>query len=76
MMFYLGNGVGGGSRVAEQISTGQIEPTHTLQFQDGENLDVQLVGQNSLYLFCVVKDRRELTIIPIGNQVRSPQKLP
>lgn len=44
-------GIGAGCRVSGQISEGELRIGHHLVFNDGEEVDAYVVGQNSDFVF-------------------------
>jgi len=75
--FYLGIGLGSGSKTANRIKTGDFEPNHKIHFiTDKEPQDVYLVGQNSQYLFYATESEKQISITPIQGNIKKIQMIP
>ncbi|MES3017658.1 MAG: hypothetical protein V4721_07765 [Bacteroidota bacterium] len=71
LFFYLGLGIGMGSKYGKQLKAGKTMPDHEITFANGENRQVKIMGRNSAYLFQVSKGSTQVAVIPIeGNVVQ------
>lgn len=73
--FYLGSGLGGGAKYASKIEKGDFEMSHQLIFDDGEQLEVKIMGQNSQYLFYLTPNSKKVTVSPIIGNIKKIKKL-
>lgn len=76
LSFFLGTGLGGGSKIKDRLSTNDYKVNRKILFQDKESIDVTLIGQNSHYVFYVLKDNPTIHIAPIQGNIKSIQLLP
>lgn len=60
----------------EKLSTGTLEMTHQLTFQDQEQLKVAIVGQSSDFIFYVEEGQQQISISPMTGIVKSWVPLP
>ena len=74
--FFLGTGLGGGSKVKDRLSTNDYEINRQFHFQNKESIDVKLIGQNSQYVFYVLKDNPTIHIAPIQGNIRHIELTP
>lgn len=72
---YVGLGVGRGTGTRSKINKEEIKLTHELVFKDGEREKIKMLGKNSLYIFYVTQEKREVTIAPIDGNVKKISKL-
>ena len=63
--FYVGNGIGYGNKIANQINKKELDFNDKLNFSDGQESTVSLLGKNSTYLFYVEKGKTDIAITPI-----------
>ncbi len=75
LLFYLGMGVGRGIKVSEQIKDKVIKLDHKLIFLDKEELNVNIVGSNSQYLFYFTENESHVTISPIQQNIKKIEKI-
>ena len=75
LLFYLGMGVGRGIKVSEQIKAKVIKLDHKLIFLDKEELNVNIVGSNSQYLFYFTENECHVTISPIQQNIKKIEKI-
>ena len=72
---YVGFGFGRGSRTQEKIKKGDIELTHQIIFDDKETIDVRMLGKNSLYVFYIRKNDKQVSIAPIDGNIKLIKKI-
>jgi len=68
---YIGYAFGSGTKLQERIQTGDFTADHVVTFLDDEQLEVKLIGQNSQYLFYVLKGEAQVRVSPIPGTVKS-----
>lgn len=73
---YLGFGFGGGQSLKQALQDGSLRPDHRLTLQDGEVLEVHMVGNNSTYAFYVLEGARVVSVSPIHENIRSIEAIP
>jgi len=73
--FYLGTGLGSGAKYSEQLDNAELEMGHKIVFQDKEELKVNMIGHNSLYVFYVVEKGTQVRITPVQENIKSIEKL-
>lgn len=74
--FFMGSGIGSGSKVAERIESGDVKMNRVLYFQDDQEQAVYLIGQNSEYLFYVAEGDSTITITPIEYNIKMIKEIP
>lgn len=72
---FLGLRIGFGHKMKDRIDNGQFKHTHTLILNDNSSKSVRIIGQNSLYLFYVTKEKRDISIVPISGNIKEIQHL-
>lgn len=72
---FLGLRIGFGYKMKDRIDKGDFRLTHTLILNDDSSKTVRIIGQNSLYVFYVTKEKREISIIPISGNIKEIQHL-
>lgn len=72
---FVGFGFGRGSRTQEKIKKGDIELTHQIIFDDKETIDVRMLGKNSLYVFYIRKNDKQVSIAPIDGNIKLIKKI-
>lgn len=75
IFMFLGFGIGGGQKTNERIKNNDFKLTHQLTYEDGEQLDIKMLGKNSLYVFYVTKGDKEVSIAPIDSNIKVIKKL-
>lgn len=73
--FYVGLGWGMASGTSERIKKGEIKPLHEIIFNNGKQLKVRIIGQNSAYIFYVPENTNKVIITPITNTIFQIKKL-
>lgn len=73
---FLGLRIGYGYKMKERIETGDFKLNHTLTLNDNSSKQVRIIGQNSLYVFYVTKEQREVAIMPISGNIKEIRKSP
>ncbi len=66
LAFFLGLGLGSGSKLSEKIASNQLEYNSKMNFNSGGTEDIYLIGTNSLYYFYFTKGNQHVKISPIG----------
>ena len=72
---FLGMRIGYGHKMKDRIDKGQFKLTHTLTMTDNSSKKVRIIGQNSLYVLYVTKEKRDISIIPISGNIKEIQHL-
>ena len=72
---FIGLGTGKGAKMKSLIEKGELKLSHKIVFQDNTSKEVRIVGKNSLNVFYVLKDAKEVTISPIEGNIKSIEKL-
>ena len=63
-------GIGRGGRTKDKIKNNEKEVTHQLIFEDGKIENIKMLGKNSLYVFFVTKNEKEVKIAPIDGNIK------
>ncbi len=63
--FFLGAGLGGGSKTAERIKNQKLEMYDVITFDDGAIDTTGIVGKTTDYIFYVKKDSKYISISPV-----------
>lgn len=66
LCFFLGLGLGSGSKVASKISNNELKYGYEITFGDGQTKEIYLIGSNSAYYFYVEKGNKNVKIAPVG----------
>lgn len=66
LCFFLGLGLGSGSKVASKISNNELKYGYEITFGDGQTKEIYLIGSNSAYYFYVEKGNNNVKIAPVG----------
>jgi len=72
---FLGLRIGFGYKMKDRIEKGDFKLTHVLTMSDNSAKKVRIIGQNSLYVFFVTKEKRDISIIPISGNIKEIQHL-
>ncbi|WP_397362872.1 hypothetical protein [Olleya sp. R77988] len=67
---FIGFGIGRGGKTRDKIQNGDFKLTHQLIFEDGETQNIKMLGKNSLYVFYITKDEKEVAIAPIDGNIK------
>lgn len=67
---FIGLGIGRGNKTIDKIQNDTIKLTHTILFKDGEELEIRMLGKNSLYVFYITKGQEEVSIAPIDGNIK------
>ncbi len=73
--FYTGLGLGMSSVMPKRIQDKNIKINTNITFNNGKNLNVAIVGQNSTFIFYVVEGTSEVVISPIANTIWQMKKI-
>ena len=68
--FFIGTGFGVGSKVRDILATNDYEVNRKIHFHDNESSSIKLIGQNSQYIFYVLKDDPTIHIAPIQGNIK------
>jgi uncharacterized membrane protein YbaN (DUF454 family) len=71
---FLGIRIGYGYKTKDRIDKGDFKLNHTLTLNDNSAKQVRIVGQNSLYVFYVTKEQRQVAIMPISGNIKEIRK--
>lgn len=74
-LLLVGFRFGAGLGVKNKIEKGEIEQSHNLKFSDDSSQRVKIIGQNSAYIFYVAEGQREISIVPIGGNIKEIKTL-
>ena len=66
LCFFLGLGLGSGSKVASKISKNELKYDYEITFGDDQTKEIYLIGSNSSYYFYVEKGNKNVKIAPVG----------
>lgn len=66
---FLGLGMGMGAKGKELLAKGALLPHHIIIFKDNKSLKVNIIGQNSMYIFYVPEKGKEVIITPISDNI-------
>jgi hypothetical protein len=72
---FIGLGLGKGFKRADQIEKQELKVDHELVFSNGDKETVKVLGKNSLYVFYVIEDQKEITIAPIEGNIKTIKKI-
>lgn len=75
MCFFIGTGLGGGSKVSQRLKDKELIPSHEITFQNKEVKNVKIIGQNSQYIFYVLEGNNKVSITPIQGNVVKVERL-
>lgn len=73
--FYFGAGIGGGNKISKRLENNELKIKHQITFIDNEKQDVSIIGENSLYVFYVIKGEDNVSISPIQGNIKRIKKL-
>lgn len=73
--FFIGLGHGRGSRNKVRLANNDIKNNYRIEFNNGNEIEVRLIGKNSLNVFYLQKDKKHVLISPIDGNIRTMQKL-
>ncbi|WP_196888446.1 hypothetical protein [Aureivirga sp. CE67] len=69
--FYVGNGIGFGSKIADKIKNNEIEYDDQIIFTNDEVKKTCILGSNSGFVFYLVENNTEVHISPMNGNVRT-----
>jgi heme/copper-type cytochrome/quinol oxidase subunit 2 len=72
---FIGYGFGGGSRIKERMHTSDLRLEHRIMFINKERVDVELVGNNSGYVFYIEAGNRHVTASPIPGNIQKIERI-
>ena len=72
---FLGIRIGYGYKTKDRIEKGDFRLNHTLVLSDNSSKQVRIIGQNSLYVFYVTKEQKEVAIMPISGNIKEIKKI-
>lgn len=67
---YIGLGFGGGSTVSEKLETGDFKLNHRLVFLDKSETSINLVGNNSGYVFYIEEGTNSVSVTPVSSLLK------
>ena len=73
--FYLGSGVSSGYKMRERIENQQFEVNSRILFSSGELKEIKAIGQNSEYIFYILKGSKNVNISPIKGNIKIIEKI-
>jgi cell shape-determining protein MreD len=75
LCLFLGLGIGRGTKNKALIESGKIKMTHLITFSDSKQIEVKIIGQNTAFVFYVLKNGRSVIVSPIGSGIQQIQRL-
>ncbi len=72
---FIGMGFGRGNKVKRKIEKQEFEVSHTITFTNNQKKKIYLVGQNSTYLFYILKGEKEVSITTINQNIKIIKKI-
>lgn len=69
--FFVGTGIGQGTKITKKIAAKEIQYNDRLNFMDGTVDSVAIVGKNSSYIFYLVDGNKTVRITPISGILKS-----
>jgi hypothetical protein len=73
--FFTGVSLGMGTKSKELITSGKLEMREKIVFSNDKEIKVRIIGQNSVYIFYVPENSKEIVISPIADNVFQVKKL-
>ena len=73
---FFGLSIGMGSGLKSKIEAGKMKPDHLITFGNDKKMKVKIIGQNSVYVFYVPENEKEIIISPISDNIFQIKKLP
>lgn len=67
---FIGLKIGSGSAIQKRIENGSIKVSHQITFSDDVVKSVRVIGQNSSYIFYLPEGQKEISITPIGGNIK------
>lgn len=67
---FVGGGLGAGAAQSSRISSGDFDLTDVIEFDDGQILNVRIIGQNNEFVFYACKGETEITVAPIKGNIK------
>lgn len=75
LFFFVGIGIGAGKKNGVLLSKGELKPDHQITFANGETIEAKVIGRNSMFLFYVLPNDKQVIITPIVEHVFKLKKL-
>ena len=75
LSMFVGFGLGRGVKMKDRIEKGKIKHSHTVIFQDGDQKEVKVVGQNNSFVFYLTKSDKNITVSPIPQNIKAIKKI-
>ncbi len=72
--FFVGTGMGKGFKMSNKIEKGKIDYNDYIEFINGDKAKVEIVGENSTYIFYLEQGNKTVQITPIGGIIKSIEK--
>ncbi len=73
--FFVGTGIGGGFKIAQDIKNEEIEFNDKIHFVSGEISNIALLGKNSSYVFYKKEGNKNVLISPISGVIKSIEEV-
>ncbi len=73
--FYTGIGMGMGEKLKKMLKDGNVKPDFNIVFNNGKDVNVKIIGQNSMYIFYIPEKTNEVIITPIVNTIFQMKKI-
>ncbi len=72
--FFIGTGSGNGFKMLNKIEKEEIDYNDYIEFINGDRANVEIVGENSAYIFYLKKENKTVQIAPINGIIKSIEK--
>lgn len=72
---FIGMGVGKGIATSKKMKAGSLSLKNKITFVNGESINVNVVGNNSSYIFYVIRGGKSVITSPIQNNIIKIEKL-
>ena len=72
---FVGFGIGRGGKTKKRIENNELKITHQVTFDNGDSQKVHMLGKNSLYVFYVEENGKEVLISPIEGNIKTIRKI-
>lgn len=72
---FIGHGVGAGFKQSQHLKEGTFKVDHQIEFQDGREQQVKVLGNNSEYVFYVQPGEQTVRISPIKETINAIREL-
>ena len=72
---FIGYGFGGGSKIKERMQASDLRLLHRIIFVNQQGIDVELVGNNSGFVFYIEKGNSHVTASPILGNIQKIEQI-